>query len=664
MDKKVQQKDKATGVPEALNAIDAEIAARRYGAALDLAYQAVHEFPDTRPLDLKLGFLLETCKEWQKSLNVLRHVHELTQKGGGKTEVGVLIAIAHCLLRLNNLKEGRKLLDDLNAAAPDIPQVLTLFAFCERKEGKLEQAEALARRALAKEPDDRQVIHELAHILLDRDQKDEALKLLERNIRRKDLYGDSIDLWLKTLDDLNRNRHAQDTLEELMKIHPDVVEFTFGYAVLANRAGELSLARPAYEKSMELSPNNPRIIYELGVLERSAGNLDRSQDLIGQALELKPDNPAALRTYCSDLKVTYGDENFKRLNFVAAKLADFSPLEQIHMHYALAKAFEDVSELDTAFRHYAVGGEKKRKMETYSDRESAKMTSLIPKIITRQRLAETENQKGYDSDVPVFILGMPRSGTSLMEQILSAHPDIFGAGELKVLTGVLENIPVAQNRLHMAEKDPVFPQEQNATWEDRGRYYVDRLLKIAGKPYKRIVDKMPGNYNFVGLIHAILPNAKIIHSRRHPIETCLSCYRIHFAEGHQWTYNLRELGKFYKRYWNLMKYWREEFPGVMYEVRYEENVADVEGQARKLIDHLGLEWNDNCLNFYNIDRPVLTASVTQVRKPIYKTSTNRWRKYEKYLGPLLDELGDVVEEYEREIAHLIEQPKEGGAKSA
>jgi hypothetical protein len=204
----------------------------------------------------------------------------------------------------------------------------------------------------------------------------------------------------------------------------------------------------------------------------------------------------------------------------------------------------------------------------------------------------------------------------------------------------------------------VFPHDENASWERRGEHYVDRLLKIAGKPYKRIVDKMPGNYNFIAMIKAILPNARIIHSRRHPIETCLSCYRIHFAEGHQWTYNLRDLGRFYRRYWNLMKHWRENFPGVMYEVRYEDNVADVETSARKLIDFLGLEWNDNCLNFHEVDRPVHTASVTQVRKPIYTTSTNRWRKYEKYLQPLIHELGDIIEEYEAEIAHLAPKVKE------
>ena len=249
----------------------------------------------------------------------------------------------------------------------------------------------------------------------------------------------------------------------------------------------------------------------------------------------------------------------------------------------------------------------------------------------------------------MFILGMPRSGTSLMEQILSSHPDIFGAGELKFMTGCWRTSRSAAKRLRMGEEEPVFDYDTNASWEMRGQRYVDKLSKLADKDYKRIVDKMPGNFNFVGLIHAILPKAKIIHSRRHPVETCLSCYRIHFAEGHQWTYNLRELGRFYKRYWGLMQFWREAFPGVMYEVRYEDNVADVEGQARRLIDYLGLEWNDSCLEFYNTDRPVKTASVTQVRKPIYTTS-KPVAEVREVSEPLLDEVGNLVEAYEAELA--------------
>lgn len=636
---------------DTLREIERLEAARKYQAALELAQQSMRKSPRSRPLGVKLAALLEVCKQYDQALGLYRHLQQESQKEGGKTELKVLLGTARCLIKKSQYEPAARILEQLREAAPKDPDVLAALATCRRHKGLLAEAEELAGEALLANPAHKPATHELAEIYIENKETDQAIRTLEKNIRRADLHGDSIDLWLATLGKENRNRYAQDTLEELVRQYPDTVEFVFGFAVLANRAGETPLARPAYAKALQLSPDNPRILYEFGVLERIAGNLERSQELIGQALKVRPDNPAALRTFGGDEQYAYGDENFSRLNYVAAKMTDFSPLEQIHMHYALAKAFEDVTENDTAYRHYGIAGEKKRKLETYNEKESSKLIQIIPKVVTSENLRKT-GQQGCASDIPVFILGMPRSGTSLMEQILSSHPDVFGAGELKFMTGVLENITVGANRLRMGDKEPVFDYDLNATWEMRGQRYVEKLKKLADKPYKRIVDKMPGNFNFIGLIHATLPNAKIIHSRRHPVENCLSCYRIHFAEGHQWTYNLRELGRFYRRYWDLMQYWREQFPGVMYEVRYEDNVADVEGQARKLIDHLGLEWNENCLNFYNTDRPVKTASASQVRKPIYTTSTNRWRKYEKYLGPLLEELGDIVPEYEAEIAHL------------
>ena len=630
---------------------------RRYTAALELAQRSMRKFPRSRPLAVRLAGLLTVCKEYQQALALYRGVHEETQKAGQKTEFSLLVGLATCLLKTSHYDQAEQLYTQLEKAAPTDADVLTGLAACRRHRGRLAEAEQLAEAALKNKDDHREALFELAQIHLANKETEKALDALERNVRRPDVHGDSIDLWMNTLGKLERNRYVQDTLEKLAHQYPDTVEFVYGFAVMANRAGEISLARPAFLKALELSPNNPRILYELGVMERVAGDLERSQELIGKALVVNPDNPAALRTYGSDLKYQYGDENYRRLNYVAAKFSEFTHLEQIHLHYAMAKACEDVGELDAAFRHYLVGGTKKRKMETYNERDAARLNQIVPKVVTRENLRKA-GERGCESELPVFILGMPRSGTSLMEQILSSHPDIFGAGELKFLTGILENIGIGENkgiRLRMGDKDPVFDYEVNAPWEMRGQRYVDKLIKLADKPYKRIVDKMPGNFNYVGLIQAILPNAKIIHSRRHPVETCLSCYRIHFAEGHQWSYNLRELGRFYKRYWNLMKHWREEFPGAMYEVRYEDNVADVEGQSRKLIEYLGLEWNDNCLNFYNTERPVKTASVTQVRKPIYTTSTNRWRKYEKYLGPLLEELGDLVETYEAEIVHLTEK---------
>ncbi|MGH1460649.1 MAG: tetratricopeptide repeat-containing sulfotransferase family protein [Neptuniibacter sp.] len=638
----------------ALKEITEMVSARRFTDALGQAQVSLKEFPQSREIAIKLAELLFTCKQYDQSLSLYSQLHKAQQDQNLQTELVVLLGIADNQIRKNQFKPATELLEKLHTVASKEPAVLTSLASCYLNTKNAKKAEKLLNQALKLKKDHPEAMYEKAKVLIAQKKDDEAVKLLEKNIRRKDLHGDSIDLWISTLDRLNRDRYAQNALKELNEIHPDVLEFAYGYAVLANRAGELPIARKAFKKALELSPQNPRILYEYGVLERVAGDLEYSQELIGKSLEIRPDSPAALRTFGSDLKFEYGDENFKRLNYVAARFSEFQSVDQIHLHYAMAKAMESVGELDTAFRHYAVGGNKKRQLDRYDEKEGVKLGQIVPKIITPDNLAAT-NEKGSESELPVFILGMPRSGTSLMEQILSAHPDVFGAGELKFLSGVLENIPVSQARIRMGDKEPLFDYDNNVGWAPRGEKYVEKLQELADGDYKRIVDKMPGNFNFVGLIHAILPNAKIIHSRRHPIETCLSCYRIFFAEGHQWTYNLTELGRYYRRYWDLMKHWREAFPGVMHEVRYEENVADVEGQARKLIDYLDLEWNDNCLEFYNVDRPVKTASLSQVRKPIYKTSTNRWRKYEQYLGPLLEEIGDIVEEYEADIQHLIEK---------
>ena len=626
--------------------------ARQFSDALAHAQAGKKDFPKSREIAIGLAEILYICKLYDQALSLFTGLHKAKQDANGKTELRVLVGIADCQIKKEQYKHATDLLETLYQAAPEEPGVLVSLATCRRHAKKNDEAEALVDKALSQKSDDQRAMHEKAETLLALDRQDEAIDILEANIRRENLHGDSIDLWISTLEKQGRLRYAQDTLKELTKIHPDVLEFAYGHASLANRNGEIPAARSAFKKALEMAPNNPRVLYEYGVLERIAGDLDYSQKLISKSLDIRPDSPAALRTYGNDLKYEYGDENYKRLNYVAARFSEFKPVDQIHLHYALAKAADGVGELDTAFRHYSVGGSKKRNLDPYKERDTMRLAQIIPKVVTQSNL-EATNEKGSESDVPVFILGMPRSGTSLMEQILSAHPDVFGAGELKFLTSVLENIPINQARIRMGDKEPIFNYDDKIGWAPRGDRYVERIQGLADKPYKRIVDKMPGNFNFVGLIHAILPNAKIIHSRRHPVETCLSCYRIFFAEGHQWTYNLTELGRYYRRYWNLMKYWREAFPGVMYEAVYEENVDNVERSAKKLIDHLGLEWNDQCLKFYDVDRPVKTASLSQVRQPIYKTSTNRWRKYEKYLGPLLEEIGDIVEEYESEISHLI-----------
>jgi len=606
------------------------------------------------PGNSELVYALAKCHEKSKQFGAAQALYANLKKDDGTMPGKVAVGLANSLLGQNRFADALKVYTPVLKAQPDHIEALLGVARCAEGQGRLDDAKKLLKKIPQQHHNAVPVIYQRGRVLVAEKQYDQAVELLEKNTDRPDPHGDSIDLWIEALKASKRELYLREKLEQYVEKYPQRPEYVFGLGLTCARAGDIGNGRDYLTRALELLPNHYRVYYELAVLERQSGNIDESRALLEKVLELKPDHTAALRTYGNDHKYQYGDSVFVNLNREAAKITTMSDVEQMQLHYALGKAFDDVGELDTAFSHYAVGGAKKRKQDPYKEQTSGRMFGLMQKIVNKEWIDLT-NQPGCESETPVFILGMPRSGTSLMEQILSSHPDIYGAGELKLMTSAIENVSVNQRRIKLGDVEGAFDYDLDATFAQRGQWYADTINGLTDKPYKRVVDKMPGNFNFVGLIHAFLPKARIIHSRRHPVETCLSCYRILFAEGHQWTYDLGTLGRYYRRYWDLMEHWRSEFPGAMYEVRYEDNVADVEGQARALIDHLGLDWNDGCLDFYNTDRPVKTASASQVRKPIYTTSTNRWRKYEKFLKPLLDEIGDIVESYEAEIAHLIEK---------
>jgi hypothetical protein len=232
---------------------------------------------------------------------------------------------------------------------------------------------------------------------------------------------------------------------------------------------------------------------------------------------------------------------------------------------------------------------------------------------------------------------MPRSGTTLVEQILASHPKVFGAGELP-------DIAKAVARLSGTDGAPQgFPEVVSSMTGEQlrqlGASYVSAIQALAPKA-ERITDKMPNNFRLAALIHLALPNARIIHTRRHPVDTCLSCFSLLFAGDHPYSYDLAELGRYYRAYEALMEHWRDILPeGVMLEVQYEDITADLDAQARQIVAHCGLEWDDACLAFYKTQRPVRTASAAQVRQPIYRTSVGRWRPYKDLLGPLIEALG-------------------------
>ena len=311
-----------------------------------------------------------------------------------------------------------------------------------------------------------------------------------------------------------------------------------------------------------------------------------------------------------------------------ALAADTSRLpsgKKVYLHFALAKALEDVGDYRRSFEHLLQGNALKRREVNYNEAANQQTIAGLIYAFDSALLARFQGM-GDRSTVPIFVLGMPRSGSTLVEQILASHPLVHGAGELMNLSRVVKEASDAARRPQgLAGGTRSFEADD---YRRIGQEYLASLPPLPeGKT--RITDKAPGNFFQVGLIHLALPNARIIHTLRDPVDTCLSCFSRLFTRGQTYSYNLSELGRYYRGYRELMAHWQSVLPaGAMLDVSYEEVVDNLEEQARRLIDFCGLPWDDRCLSFHKTRRPILTASSVQVRQPVYRTSVQRWRRYE------------------------------------
>jgi hypothetical protein len=305
------------------------------------------------------------------------------------------------------------------------------------------------------------------------------------------------------------------------------------------------------------------------------------------------------------------------------------------LHFGLAKAYDDIGERERGFAHLLRGNSAKRCQIEYDEAATLSAFDRIAEVFTPELLATRQNL-GDPSPTPVFIVGMPRSGTTLVEQTLASHHAVFGAGERREMAmGVLR---LRTERPGAAGFPEAVVTMTGEAFRRLGADYVAALRPLAPDAV-RITDKMPGNFAYLGLIRMVLPNARIIHLVRDPVDTSLSCFSKLFTDGMAYSYDLAELGRYHRTYQRLMAHWRSVLPGnALLEVEYEALVEDFEAQARRLVAHCGLEWDPACLEFYKTSRPVQTASMTQVRQPIYRSSVGRWRPDAALLQPLLEAL--------------------------
>ena len=443
--------------------------------------------------------------------------------------------------------------------------------------------------------------------------------------------------------EFNRYELGIEAAEKLIATASDEPDSYAMFASVLLAQGKTEEAEAQYQKALSLDSEHIPSKVGMGNIYVERGSLKAAEEIFTECLGKDAEqSTSALYSLMQAKKIKPGMPEIALMEEEAKKLeGKLIDSKAISLNFALGKMYDDLGEYEKGFPYYIEGCRIKRKVFNYSQKQKEQHIERIKQVFTKDFIEENSGH-GNDSKVPIFVLGMPRSGTTLTEQIIASHPSAFGAGELKDLIDLIKEYAPEDEGEAFADR---FVGVEPATLKHMGDTYLSQLLERSpDSPH--ITDKMPANFHYVGLIKMILPNAKIVHVNRHPLDNCISCFTRQFAHGQGFSYDLEEVGHYYRCYSGLMDHWRQVLPeGSFYDLQYERLVDDTEAEAKALINYCGLEWNESCLEFYKHKRSIRTASVTQVRQPIYKTSKQRWKNYDKFLDPMKKGLGDILDKY-------------------
>jgi tetratricopeptide (TPR) repeat protein len=437
-------------------------------------------------------------------------------------------------------------------------------------------------------------------------------------------------------------------LDEVRKTLSLDANHSYGHIIHGRALTELNRldeALAANQAAVSVAPDSVEALMNLGLSYLGLGREDETRAAFMQALALSPNDVRVHMNLSRTERIRPGDDRFKELEGFLSEPSRILPNERVELCFTLGRILDQAGQHNRAFEYFAMANRLQGEQKVSKEEENIALLARIKEVFSREFIAARKGV-GNPSQLPIFVLGMPRSGTTLCEQVISSHPAVAGAGEVVDLGS---SIKILCTRKKITTPMPGLVLElSNEDLRELGEIYVSRLSQRA-PGYQYVTDKLPGNYNRVGLIHLALPNAKIIHCTRNPIDSCFSIYSNHFAEHLEHANDLSQLGRFYRRYHDLMEHWRSVLPPDRFlDVRYEDTVGDLEATARRIIAYCGLEWDARCLDFRNNSRSVATLSITQVRQPIYRSSVDRWRNYESELEPLRVALGDLAPSSEPE----------------
>ncbi len=496
-------------------------------------------------------------------------------------------------------------------------------------EGRLEESLPGFEAALGSTPSTPSLLYSFGALLSSLEKHEAAIEKFTQALALQPDFVDARVHLGRALAALGRHDQALTHFQSALALAPDHAG-AHGYASISLEAlNHPDAALFHAERSVEIDPNSPEAQFALGQISVIHGRMAPARAALRRAMQLAPSAPLYYRAFGEWFG--FGDDAaaLERLRTLAQGADAHPDADRLHLYFALHKALEDEGRWADGFRYLIQANEIQRRRTPYDEADALGLMARVRAAFGPEHLTELGGS-GEPCRKPIFIVGMPRSGTTLVEQVLAAHPDVAAGGELSILGEVV----TAETGASSDALDAVRLQRM-------GRRYLDLVTTIAPDA-QRFTDKMPGNFVLIGMIRLMLPQASIIHVRRDPLDTCLSCFSKLFTRGQPFANDLGELGRYYRSYRALMAHWRRVLPaGAMLEIDYEDLVSDFQPQAARILDHCGLDWSPQCLAFDKANRPVRTASAAQVRKPIYRTSVGRGRRYGELLQPLLDALGDL-----------------------
>jgi predicted Zn-dependent protease len=504
-------------------------------------------------------------------------------------------------------------------------------------------AEALLREHLKQHPTDVSAIRMFAEVAARLGRYADAELLLERCLELAPSFQGARHNYAYVLHRQNKLAKSLDQLERLLASDPRNPGYRNLQAAVFARAGEYDRALAIYADVVKEYPRNAKVWMSYGHALKTAGRQGECVATYRRAIELSPRLGEAYWSL-ANLKTFRFSEQDVAIMQGQLRSSELTEEDRFHFHFALGKAFEDTHDYARSFEHYDRGNAIRRAMVHYDADDNSQQMRRSKQLLTREFFAERENYGSPSSD-PIFIVGLPRAGSTLLEQILSSHPLVEGTMELPDIIDMARSLGGGRARGSDSKYPEILAEMSADELRALGEQYIanTRIQRKSGAPF--FIDKMPNNFAHVGLIHLILPRAKIIDARRHPMGCCFSGFKQHFARGQHFTYGLEDIGRYYRDYVELMAHFDAVLPGRVHRVIYESMVDDTETEVRRLLEYCGLPFDERCLRFYETERAVRTASSEQVRKPIYRDGVDHWQHYESWLDPLKRALGPVLQSY-------------------